>query len=163
MISLLLVLIPWNLQRRFLTGLFLPLAGLSVYGLNTITNSVNLNRTGRIILFCLVIPTNLVVVFSGINAASIRDPQIFIKSSVISATTWIENNTESSALFLSNEKEGLLIKHIDTSSFPVKCEYELTNIGHDFINIIKDIKHWALRWRINNKVCEQSDCKNCEL
>ena len=61
------------------------------------------------------------------------------------------------------EREGLLIKHIDTSSFPVKCEYELTNIGHDFINIIKDIKHWALRWRINNKVCEKLDCKNCEL
>ena len=108
-ISLLLILIPWNLQRRFLTGLFLPLVGLSVYGLNTITNSVRINRTGRIILVCLVIPTNLLVVFSGINATTIRDPQIFIKSSVISATTWIENNTESSALFLSGEEEGLLI------------------------------------------------------
>ena len=52
---------------------------------------------------------------------------------------------------------------VDASSFPVKSEYELTKIGIDFISIIKDIKSWALRWKINNKVCEQLDCKNCDL
>ena len=61
------------------------------------------------------------------------------------------------------EKEGLLKKHIDASSFPVKSEYELTKIGIDFISIIKDIKSWALRWKIHNKVCEQLDCKECDL
>ena len=61
------------------------------------------------------------------------------------------------------EKEGLITKHVDASSFPVKSEYELTKIGIDFISIIKDIKNWALRWKINNKVCEQLDCKNCDL
>jgi len=61
------------------------------------------------------------------------------------------------------EKEGLITKHIDASSFPVKSTYELTKIGIDFISIIKDIKSWALRWKINNKVCEQLDCKNCDL
>ena len=59
------------------------------------------------------------------------------------------------------EKEGLIKKHVDASSFPVKSEYELTKIGIDFISIIKDIKNWALRWKIDNKVCEQLDCKNC--
>ena len=61
------------------------------------------------------------------------------------------------------EKEGLITKHVDASSFPVKSEYELTKIGIDFISIIKDIKSWALRWKIYNKVCEQLDCKNCDL
>ncbi|MFO7677558.1 MAG: helix-turn-helix domain-containing protein [Thermoplasmatota archaeon] len=61
------------------------------------------------------------------------------------------------------EKEGLITKHVDASNFPVKSEYQLTKIGIDFIGIIKDIKSWALRWRINNKVCEQLDCKNCIL
>ncbi|PNX50197.1 MAG: transcriptional regulator [Thermoplasmata archaeon M8B2D] len=61
------------------------------------------------------------------------------------------------------EKERLITKHVDASSFPVKSEYELTKIGIDFISIIKDIKSWALRWKINNKVCEQLDCKNCDL
>jgi len=61
------------------------------------------------------------------------------------------------------EAEGLITKHIDASRFPVKSEYALTKTGLDFINIIKDIKSWALRWKIQNKVCEQLDCKNCEL
>ena len=61
------------------------------------------------------------------------------------------------------EKEGLIKKHIDASSFPVKSEYELTKTGIDFISIIKDIKSWALRWKIHNKVCEQLDCKDCDL
>ena len=61
------------------------------------------------------------------------------------------------------EKESLIIKHIDVSSFPVKTEYELTKIGIDFISIIKDIKSWALRWKINNKACGQLDCKNCRI
>jgi len=61
------------------------------------------------------------------------------------------------------EAEGLISKHIDASSFPVKSEYSLTKIGLDFISIIKEIKAWALRWKVDNKVCEQLDCKDCTL
>lgn len=61
------------------------------------------------------------------------------------------------------EKQGLLIKHIDTSSFPVKTEYELTKSGLDFISIIKDIKHWALKWKIKNDICKNLDCEKCNL
>lgn len=61
------------------------------------------------------------------------------------------------------EREGLITKHVDASEFPVKTEYELTPLGIDFIGIIKDIKQWALRWKIDNIVCEQLDCKQCSL
>ena len=61
------------------------------------------------------------------------------------------------------ENEGLITKHIDATSFPVKSEYALTKVGLDFIGIIKDIKSWALRWKIHNKLCEQLDCKDCDL
>jgi len=61
------------------------------------------------------------------------------------------------------EKEGLITKHVDASSFPVKSEYTLTKVGLDFIGIIKDIKSWALRWKIHNEICKQLDCKDCDL
>ncbi len=61
------------------------------------------------------------------------------------------------------KKEGLVRKSVDASSFPVKCEYSLTKSGEDFIRIIKDIKKWALRWKISNKACLDSDCRNCVL
>ena len=61
------------------------------------------------------------------------------------------------------EKQGIITKKIDTTCFPIKCEYALTESGKDFIRIIKDIKTWALQWKIDNKLCENLDCKDCEL
>ncbi|VVB60720.1 HxlR-like helix-turn-helix [uncultured archaeon] len=61
------------------------------------------------------------------------------------------------------QKQGLINKNIDTNSFPIKCEYTLTDSGKDFIRIIKDIKKWSLLWKNKNKECGQQDCKQCEL
>jgi DNA-binding HxlR family transcriptional regulator len=61
------------------------------------------------------------------------------------------------------EQQGLITKSINTTSFPIKCEYKLTDSGKDFIRIIKDIKKWSLQWKIKNKECEHQDCKQCEL
>ena len=61
------------------------------------------------------------------------------------------------------EMQGLITKRIDATGFPVKCEYSLTKSGSDFISIIKDIKQWALKWKIHNRLCEQMECKKCEL
>lgn len=61
------------------------------------------------------------------------------------------------------EEEGMVVKKIDASSFPIKCEYSLTKQGGAFIDIIKDIKKWALKWRINNKVCSKTNCEECTL
>lgn len=60
-------------------------------------------------------------------------------------------------------KEGLVGRKVDSSSFPIKCEYSLTKSGADFIRIIKDIKKWALKWKIMNKSCLDSDCSKCTL
>jgi len=60
-------------------------------------------------------------------------------------------------------EEGLVKKKVDASSFPIKCEYSLTKSGTAFIKIIKDIKKWALKWKINNKLCLNSDCAKCVL
>ncbi len=61
------------------------------------------------------------------------------------------------------EKEKILIKRISTNKFPIKCEYALTKTGEEFIKIIKDIKKWALKYKVKNTFCEKSDCKYCEL
>ncbi len=60
-------------------------------------------------------------------------------------------------------KHDLITKEIDVSSFPIKTEYELTEMGIDFIKVIKEIKEWALRWKVDNKVCAQLDCSECDL
>jgi DNA-binding HxlR family transcriptional regulator len=61
------------------------------------------------------------------------------------------------------EQEGLVTKNVDTSAFPVKCEYTLTESGLEIIGIVKHIKTWALKWKIDNIPCGKLDCKDCVL
>jgi len=61
------------------------------------------------------------------------------------------------------EVEGILTKKIDASSFPVKSEYTLTESGLEIVKVIRGIKMWALKWKIDNIPCGEQDCKNCVL
>ena len=109
-ISLILIFIPWNLQRRFLTGIYLPLAGLSVYGLKLIVEKLSFRiRTLSIVLFCLIVPTNVIVLISGLQASAQKDDRIFILTSVKEGLEWITSNTSTDAIVLANEENGLYI------------------------------------------------------
>jgi len=61
------------------------------------------------------------------------------------------------------EEEGLVSKKVDSTSFPVKSEYSLTKAGCEFMDVIKTMKTWALKWKIRNKLCKSTDCINCSV
>jgi len=108
--SLILVLIPWNLQRRFLTGIYVPLAGLSIYGLVKIRRAKEeAYRQVVIALLVLAIPTNVIVIASGIQAAAKRDPKIYGQTDIYTGLEWIGEYASEEALILASEDVGLLI------------------------------------------------------
>jgi len=59
------------------------------------------------------------------------------------------------------ESHGLVEKKIDSSAIPVKSFYSLSESGQEFIEIIKEIKGWGLKWKFDNPLCSVSDCKYC--
>lgn len=61
------------------------------------------------------------------------------------------------------EEEGLVEKHVDAGTVPVRSEYTLTASGLGLVDVIKDIKRWALRWKIENRACGAQDCHDCVL
>jgi DNA-binding HxlR family transcriptional regulator len=61
------------------------------------------------------------------------------------------------------EDEGILTRHLDTTAFPVKAEYTLTESGLEIVEVIRGIKRWALKWKIDNIPCGKQDCKVCVL
>lgn len=61
------------------------------------------------------------------------------------------------------EEEGLVEKRVDASSFPIKSEYRLTESGQELVEAIKNIKQWALKWKIDNEPCKMQDCARCTL
>ncbi len=61
------------------------------------------------------------------------------------------------------EREGLVTRRVDASSFPVRTEYTLTESGVEIVDVIRDIKAWALKWKIENVACGTQDCRVCTL
>jgi DNA-binding HxlR family transcriptional regulator len=61
------------------------------------------------------------------------------------------------------EDEGILTRIVDATAFPVKAEYTLTESGLEIVDVIRTIKCWALKWKIDNISCGKQDCKVCVL
>jgi transcriptional regulator, MarR family len=61
------------------------------------------------------------------------------------------------------EDERIIIRKVDATTFPVRSEYTLTESGLDLVGVIRDIKRWALKWKIDNLPCGEQDCKDCIL
>jgi len=107
-LGLLLIAVPFNLQRRFLTGLYVPLAGLAALAVE------RLGRARRRLLlaalvFTLALPTNLIVLLAGQQGAARRDPRVFLLPGEAAALNWIASQTPPEALILAAPDTGLLI------------------------------------------------------
>jgi len=61
------------------------------------------------------------------------------------------------------EEEEIITRNVDATAFPVRTEYTLTESGLEIVDIIRDIKIWALKWKIKNIPCGDQDCKVCVL
>lgn len=61
------------------------------------------------------------------------------------------------------EKEGLVENRVDSGSFPIRSDYTLTESGLEIIDIVKNLKQWALKWKITNIECSCQDCSECVL
>lgn len=61
------------------------------------------------------------------------------------------------------ESEGLVEHRVDTTVSPIRSEYRLTECSGELIDVIRDLKQWALKWKINNEPCRLQDCRLCKL
>jgi DNA-binding HxlR family transcriptional regulator len=61
------------------------------------------------------------------------------------------------------EAEGIVTRRVDASAFPVRTEYTLTASGLALVDVIRGIKAWALKWKLENAECGGQDCRTCVL
>ena len=61
------------------------------------------------------------------------------------------------------EAEGLIERRVDTSCVPIKSEYRLTEASKELMDVIHELKTWALKWKIDNPVCANTQCRLCTL
>ena len=139
--SLVLVLIPWNLQRRFLSGIYVPLSVLAIFGMKELIDKYQLKlRTIGILLLILVVPTNLIVLASGIQASLVQDKSVYISAGLARGLDWVSKNTDPGDIFLTNKTVGLLIPSITGRKVVYGHPFETVNanVELDFINSFFD-------------------------
>jgi hypothetical protein len=109
-IALLLLYLPWNLQRRFISGLLIPLAGLSAVTLERIFDRQRL--VGMVVLLLvivLMVPTNLMILLGGIQAVENKVESVVLPIDVVHGLEWINTNTDQDSVILASPEMGLLI------------------------------------------------------
>jgi hypothetical protein len=104
-----LIYLPLNLQRRLMTGLFVPIALLALYAIEYITNKWRRWSWLATVLLILSLPTNVFGLLLGIRIAQITEPRFYIHRSELSAYAWLNDNTEADALVMASPESGMRV------------------------------------------------------
>lgn len=104
-LQLLLLYAPFGLQRRFSLGLYFPMAILAVIALERIVREKRFNIAFSILL-ALSIPSNLIVVASGLVSVAAHDEMLVIGDDEFSSYEWLGAEGERGSIVLANELHG---------------------------------------------------------
>ncbi len=126
--ALFLAYFPFNLQRRFLVGIYLPIV---IVFWNLLREYFSTEKKKKIkltifVLIGMVLPSNLLIFSGSVNAINNHDPIFFINENVDKAIEWLEANAEEKSVILTNEENGLII--------PALARFKVV-YGHPFESI----------------------------
>lgn len=148
-LGVLLLILPFGLQRRFIMGIYLPLAGLATLGVRSLAaESPNRYRWLVLALFLLVIPTNLIVLLASGYGIQAHDPSIYLTRAEAQALTWISENTPKDALILAAPETGLFVPAFTGR----RVVY-----GHPFETLDASAKEAALRQFFQGEIASPTD------
>ena len=109
-LALVMVYLPFGLQRRFLVGLAVPLVSLAGFGLEWIENRLGQRvRFIAIAALALTFPTLLLVLLAGQFGALAHNSLLYLRRGESQALSWLETNTPADALVLAAPESGLFI------------------------------------------------------
>ena len=141
-LGLALLYLPFNLQRRFMFGIYIPIAGLATYGLKSYTNdSVKKYRFSMLLILIAILPTNLIILMADYSGMQNHDPQIYLSIQENDALDWIKSNTDQDAVIVCSPGMGLYIPaytgrrvvygHPYETTWAEKKEVAVRNFYHD--------------------------------
>ena len=108
-LGIVLLYIPWGLQRRFILGYYIPLCALAAVGLSVIVKRPSGYALAALLIILLAIPTNLVIAMSTLQAIRTHDSRIYLSKGEAVALEWIGSHTPPDATILSAPDTGLYI------------------------------------------------------
>ena len=107
--GMLLLTIPFSLQRRFMVGIYVPIAALASLALVVRAHRPRQLWLWGLMVLLLAIPTNLLIIQAALHGIRTRDDQLYLSREEADALAWIEAETKSDALILASPEMGLFI------------------------------------------------------
>jgi hypothetical protein len=109
-LGLALLYLPFELQRRFLMGLFVPLSGLAALGIQGWSQRSRRSPAFLTGLALLCSMPTLAIIFLGIGQAiRSHDAQLYLTHGESLALQWVDGRTANGALILSGPQTGAFI------------------------------------------------------
>jgi hypothetical protein len=110
MAATLLVIIPFNLQRRFMFGFYIPCAALAILFIRDVISS----RSKKLkwlfpALLVFSLPTNLLIIAAGMNPQNVSDPVIYPQTDLIDGLHWLQENGTNGEIVLASAEVGLFV------------------------------------------------------
>lgn len=109
-LGLILLYLPWGLQRRFMMGLYVPVVGMAGIAMAELSRRKRpFHRLIPVVILLLALPTNLLVLSAVLHGTRIHDPLLYLTRDEAKALEWIEANTPRDSLVLASPEIGLFI------------------------------------------------------
>ena len=106
----LLINIPFSLQRRLIVGLFIPVAGMAVIGLDAIRGlKPKIYRWINLGLIPITLPTLLIILALPVSGILTHNSMLYTTQDESRALQWIANHTPPNSLVLASPTMGLMV------------------------------------------------------
>jgi hypothetical protein len=92
-VSLVFLIIPISLQRRFMLGIFIPLTVLAGRGLFYLIDSKQTLKIASLFVLVFSLLTNIVILAAGFSANMIKNPKVFLTEDEKSSLNWLDENS----------------------------------------------------------------------
>jgi hypothetical protein len=125
--------LPLNLQRRFLIGLYIPVALLGIKGIILVAENIR----GKIknIVFSAAIPSNIILIALSISAVTQNNPNLVMRDSLSDGLQWINSYILDGSTILTSPQIGLYIPAYTNQRVIYGHPYETANAEVNQANI----------------------------
>jgi hypothetical protein len=109
-LGLILTVIPFNLQRRFMIGLSIPITSLGLLVLPDICERIRVSYR-KLLTFCtaIAIPTTILLLIMVILPISTRTPFYYSEQDEQTAIQWLSQQGQGNSVVLLSDQSGLFI------------------------------------------------------
>lgn len=106
-LGLVLIAIPFALQRRFLLGFYIPIGSLAVYCLSSLSGMKN--RLFFRLFIAVSVLTNVVILITAWFGIETKSPALYLTANEYEGLMWLEKKAASGSLVLASPRMGNFI------------------------------------------------------